>query len=360
MTAPKMTPEGGMGATPLLGAFAAILAIVEMVVNRMAIHALRDVLDRQTLMELSVWGTLARNVAAVCAVVALTAALLAYLGAPRYGGVHRRLSLAAFGGMFLPTVTLAMVLPPAMLPPDPHRLVLLCAASAHMLVFLIVLIAVLRPGPAGLRGGMALLALTNMVGFIALLVDAAPIIGETGLGRLVSFIFRRLSELGFLVVPIALALAIVPKPVRGRPRVALVLGVGTFAVAATLLVLMWLKLGTDFPLVLYGAQRVVLLVDVAPLFYVLPMGLTIALAAVALARGEPAMHQVGWGVLLLFAAGATPNTPGRLLYTVAAMALLSRASLALGEGLLNSRREENTERVRLSLEKLERSLDEAS
>src|SRR5690606_15947850 len=79
-----------------------------------------------------------RNLAAVAGVIAVLAWLIAFLRLPGYASIGLRLVVAAFAGIFLPSVVVAALFTPAMLR---RNLVVFGLAAANVLVALVAMSA---------------------------------------------------------------------------------------------------------------------------------------------------------------------------------------------------------------------------
>jgi len=336
-----MTPGGRIGdeewrdleAIPLLGLVAMAAALADLSVNGVAIRSLAETLSHPALLTLSRWGELPRNLAAIAGLVALPAALLGYLRTRRWANVQRRLIIAGFAGIFLPVVALATVLSPDVLPHDERtlKLVKVGVGAANVLAVLLGLVAVRRSAPVGLRIGVALATASCFFAFSSLAMGELRFVAATRIGLLAHIGLRQMGEVTYLMLPISVAISLVPRAPDLRSRLAL--GAGVASALAIAGVFAWgvVALRSDFAVVLYGAQRTDLLAEVAVWGYALPLAVGFGAGAAGLASTEAGRRQAGAGLLLLLAAGFAPRTPGGLLTMVLGMALLSRASIALGE-----------------------------
>jgi hypothetical protein len=322
--------------TPLLGMLAAFAALLDLAVNRVAIRTLGETLSHLELIELVRWGHLPRNLAAISGLVALTIALLSFLRTPMHAPVRRRLSIAGFAGIFLPTTALATLLPAER---TSLQIVLFAVGAANVLAVLLGLTAARRDAPWGIRAGVALVAISAFFAFASLVVTLLPPIAQTQAGLVAGAVLRRTGEVCFLIAPIAVAVSIGPRGRDRRSRVSLAAGVVTFLVAMSL---SWWGLNSlrgDFAVVLYGAERVELFLESAPFVYVVLLSTAVAVGVAGVTSGDSAHRQAGAGVLLLVAGGYAARSPGRLLMTVLAVALLARTCIVLGERVLLLREE---------------------
>ncbi|MBW2461598.1 MAG: hypothetical protein JRH11_08115, partial [Deltaproteobacteria bacterium] len=144
-------PSQILAASPILGVLAALAAIVDLLLNHGIVRSLTGILDHPTHLTLSNLGGLPRNLAAVAGFVALAAALTQFLSAPRKGRITRGMGLAGFGGIFLPIVAVATILPPEFLARRWTYLIVFAVGAGNVLTILISATGARRPGPLGLR-----------------------------------------------------------------------------------------------------------------------------------------------------------------------------------------------------------------
>ena len=328
--------------TPLLGMLAAVAALADLAINRVALRTLGGTLTHDELLVLSQWGHLPRNLAAIAGLVALTLALLAVLRTPMHAPVRRRLSIAGFAGIFLPTTALATLLPAER---TSDQIVLFAVGAANVLAVLLGLTAARRPAPWGIRAGTALISVSAFFAFVALLVSVVEPLAHTAFGLAANAVLRRIGEVCFLIAPIAIGASLsTRRPRTTRDKVALAVGIVTFLVAACVGWWGLDELASDFGIVLYGAARVELFLESAPFLYVVVLAAALGIGARAVVASDPALRQAGTGLLLLVAGGYAARSPGRLLMTVLAIALIARSCIVLGERLVLLRAEQRRAR----------------
>lgn len=325
---PSMPPpsDDELARAPLLAYLAAAAAIVDLVVNRWWIRSLDQESSRDLQFDLQLWGSLPRNLAAIAGVVALAAALITFVRLPGYAPIRRRLSLAAFAGIFLPTVTLATMLPREY---TSVQLVVFGIGAGNVLAILAALTSLRRPGPVGLRVALAIASVSSLTAMLALLFGLME--GYSEIVALGVLLLRRACEALWLAIPFVVAVSILPRIEEMRARERLALGGGAVAAmfAAAALTSAAIALREDFAIVLYGAFRVEWALDVWPLVYLVPIGVYAGVAATALLARSPATRQVGAALLLLLCAGQAPRAPGRLLAMVLGVTILARAAIAM-------------------------------
>ncbi len=346
-----------------MGVLAAAAAIVDLLLNHGVVPTLTGSVDHGGLLEVVRWGQLPKNLAAVAGFVALAASLAHFLSAPRQGRIARGLGLAGFGGIFLPIVAVATILPPEFLARRWAYLIVFAVGAGYVLTILTSTTAARRPGPGGLRIATMLLGGGCFLSFAAMALANVEVFVHTAIGHTVKVTFERAGELAWLLVPFSAATAIVPRPRTGtRAIVAIVAGgVSAGLVIAGGVIAKSLVHG-DFGIIVYGMVGGDLFVEGAPSVYILHLAVAIGVAVTALVTREGAHVQAGSALLLLASAGFAPRAPLRLLVMVLGACMLARASIVFGERLLAARQKEEEakqdEKERASLAELDRSLSD--
>lgn len=329
--------------TPLLGMLAAAAAVFDLGINRVAVRTLGGVLPHDQLIQLSRWGELPRNLAAICGLVALTIALVAFLRTNVHAPVRRRLSIAGFAGIFLPTTALATLLPAER---TSLQIVLFATGAANVLAVLLAVTAASRPAPRGIRVGMALVAASALLSFTALVVSLVEPLAHLESGLIAAHWMRNVGEVAYLLVPLAVAVTVFPRGRTLRSRVSIVVGV---LAAGTTAALMWWgysELHSDLTVIVYGATRLELLLEALPQAYVVPIAIGFGVGCAALTSDDATHRQAGAAVLLIIAAGYAAKSPGRLLMMVLGTALLARATLVLAARAMQRQPTTRPERTR--------------
>jgi hypothetical protein len=324
-----------LSSAPALALVAAVAALCELGLARVIWHGLTDVIDAPELLELRRWARFPRNLAAVAGLGTLLVGLAAFLRFPGHATIGRRLVVAAFSGVFVPTVVVAALVPAEMLR---RRLVIFGLAAANVLVTLFAMTAVrYRPEPAlriavGLAAATAFLTLT-VVGLGQLAQaegtweSAAALLNENANStEQVLLGMRHAGELAWLGVMIAAGVVAVWDRDENVLRARVLAAVGLTFVFAIAIIAFGQLAGHRFRFMLFGSFRLGLFVDDWPAVYALPLALALAGAVLALARRE--LRQLGAGVLLWLAAGFGPHTPIQLLYLVLGALLLTRTAQA--------------------------------
>lgn len=310
---------------PALALLAALAAVCDLVVNRVVLRGLADALGHGAAVDLARWGMLPRNLAAVAGLVALGFALVDFIRIRGHLPLRRRIVLAAFAGIFLPTALLATVLPEEK---TTTQVVLLATGAANVLAVLTGLTAVRFTSPPALRIGLAGAITAVFFAFAALVLAMLGTQLGWNTGYVIASAMRRVGEIAYLLTAVPVGLAVFAG--RGEPRGQLQLALGLGAAFALMVAMFWgrLELRAEFAVVLYGAQRVELFIDTFPLAYALPLALATGVGIAGLASASAAKRQAACGLLLVLAAGYSPKSPGPLLVMVLGLALLSRATMS--------------------------------
>lgn len=321
-------PSPLMAAVPPLAWMAGLAALADLVINRALIKLGHSSWSNEALFELDRWGSFARNLSVVAALVA-AAFCLGSLSSRRSAlPLTARVGVAAFGWVLIPIVTLMTFLPLAWTRP---QLVLVVAALAHATILLLVLSGLHWKSTPSMVAALILTLVASLSGL------ASMVVGMIG-GRTLwvhtdrlSNAFRWSGELAYLAVPLAIAftLAIPWGTVRGKAAlIASTLAAAAVAVAMAF----WLRtVGDDLPTMVYAAARLDLLPDAYTVLYAIPLGLGWAVTVAASMSKDPARQQVGAALLLLLSAGYAPRTPSALIVTVVGVALLARSAIALAK-----------------------------
>ena len=310
---------------PLLAGLAAIAALVDTLVSRLAAPTLASRAPLPVTRAVFATGDVAMNLAAITGLVALGGILIEVLRRGRFGSLFHRLTVAGFAGVFLPSVALSAALPRAHTTP---QLVIVTTGAAFVLAVLFGMSALPARSPLPLRVAVALVTLGAAASLLSMLLLYAPWMRQRGGGEVGAALLAHIAELTWLGTPVCAALALRPdlRSRRGRTALVLALGIGT----ALSLGFRMLRAVARSQLgdVLYYALRVQLLLDAAPLAYTIGVTLAVMLAVVALLARESWRRQLGAAVLLLVAAGVTPRMPGTLLMFVLGATMLGRLALA--------------------------------
>jgi len=323
---------------PPLALMAVVAGLFELSLTRIAWHGLPDVVDLELLRSVRDIGRFPRNLAAVCGLIALLFALLGFLRLPGFASIGRRLAVAAFSGIFVPSILVATALPYATLR---AKLVVFGLAAANVLVTLIGMTAARHRAPLPLRTATGLVAATAFLSLTVVglgqLVSADP--GSLGwVGALISsdpsrnqsalLLLRHLGEACWIGVLVGGTLTVLHGEPAGRDRRYVV---GGLFLAATVIgaIVFREEIGHRFRLMVFGAFRLGVFIDALPVLYGVPIGVGLGGGLVGLGSRRPAVRQLAGGLLLWLAAGYAPHTPIQLLYLVLSATLITRSSQAM-------------------------------
>lgn len=319
-------------AAPPLSTLAGLAGVADLVINAVVVRTLPGGMDRGARLATVQVGELARNIAAVAAVLALGFLLYDLLRARGWAPPTRRVVFAAFAGLFLPAALLALVLP---FPRVTTQIVFAGIASGTVLAVLLALTALRFPAGAVLRVGLGLLGLSTLLSFTAWTL--AAVAGAAGV--VVAGVARNVAELAHLAALPLVGLGVAAPP---APSLRSRLGRG-LGLAAGLAIIVAFEAGrrsagTGFPELLYGLTRWSLFLEEAPMVYGAVLGAAGGIAIAAWAGGGQATsRQGGLAVLLLLRAGLAPRTVAGVLALVLGTGLVTRAAIARGTRRLAAR-----------------------
>lgn len=319
--APTDDPRAvALRAAPPLALLATLAALVDLAVNRVAVRVASGEVEETVVLEWMRLGALPRNLTGVAGIFALVTAFSAFLRMPAFAPLYLRLPIAGFAGILLPTLTLALALPRERLTPI-VVLVGMFAASALVALF----------GAAGvgyrdrfLKAGLSLAVLTALQAMIVVTIASLRAVLGGGIGGPIAYVARHGGELTWLLVPLVLAPAALPR--SRRDLVAWGAGASVLALGVWLAIEGQAELPPHFATILYGAFRVAALPEEATVLYVLVAALGLAAAAAGMASSDPWRRQLGAGIALWIAGGYSARSPIQLLDTVLAIVLLARAA----------------------------------
>lgn len=315
-------------AVPPLAWMAGVAALVDLLVNRVLIKLGDGAWSRDALVELDRWGSFARNLSVVSALVAL-AFCLAALSSRRSGlPLSARVVIAGFGWLLVPMVASMTVLPRALTTVERVRVV---AALAHALTFLLILVGIhWRPARAT-SAALILVLVASLSGVASTIVT---LVGDRTYwehAERLSNAFRWSGELAYLAVPLALGFGVAISWSQARGKAALALSVLAAASLAAGMIVWQRAVGQDLPTLLYGALRLDLMPERYVVLYAIPLGIGWAVTVASVLSEDPARRQTGAALLALLSSGYAPQTPSTLLMTVLGVALLSRTGIAMAQ-----------------------------
>jgi len=303
-------------------------ALADLAINRVLLPLGIDVWSHDALVWLDNWGSFARNLSVVSALVALSFCLASLSSAKNGLPLSARAGIASFGWVLIPIITLMTFLPRAW---TRVELVLVVAGLAHALVLLLILAGIHWRSTRPTSAALVLMLVAAFSGIVSMILS---MVGERThwehTERLANA-FRWSGELAYLAVPIAIGFAVAIPWRKARGKAALVLS-GFVAASIAAGMLAWKHLvGRDLPDLLYGAVRLDFLPEDDFILYAIPLGVGGAVTVAAMLSKDPVRRQMGAALLLILSAGYAPRTPSTLLMTVLGVALLARAGLALAQ-----------------------------
>ena len=313
---------------PPLAGLAAAAGLAALLIDQVALPLLAKPLDHSVLLGLSRWGDFATNLAVIAGTIALAPALFAFVRRNAVVRPHRRILLAGFCGIFLPSVLAATVFERTRTSTEIVRF----AFASALLISSIVSFSAARATP--LRAGRALAACATVMPIAILLAEVWNLASQQRIDVWILHAFeftRALGELTYLAMLVLLVALLLPTERTLRTRIAHAIASLALVTVLAGLYLAEHALQRDYALVLYQAQRVSLLLDLWPRAYSAPIALVIAAAVAALVGGAPYQRQGAAAGMLLLASGYAPQTPARMLTLVLASVLLARAIVARAE-----------------------------
>ncbi|AKF10694.1 hypothetical protein [Sandaracinus amylolyticus] len=317
-------------AAPPLAILAALAAVVDLAINRVVVRAAAESVEAPVLLEWMRMGALPRNLAGIAGLYALVSALTTYLRMPGFAPLYVRLPVAGFAGILMPSLTIALMLPRERLTP---LIVLIGMFATNALISLF--------GSAGasyrdrvLKVALILAVATALQALVVVTIASLRAVLGGGIGGPIAYLCRHGGELTWLLVPLVLVPAALP---RGRDRRAMI----SWGAAALVLVIgiALAMAGQDalpphYSTVLYGAFRVAALPEEATILYVLVATVGFAAAFAGMTSDDPWKRQLGAGMALWIAGGYAARSPIQLLDAVLGIILLARAAQAADpEGL---------------------------
>ena len=317
-----------LAAAPPLAWMAGAAAFADLILNRVLILLGREAWSTDALVRLGTWGSFARNLSVVSALVAL-GFCLSSLSSPKSGlPFSARAGIASFGWLLVPIITLMTFLPAAWTRPE---LVILVAGLAHATILLLILAGMHWRSSRPVAAALVLTLVAALSGIFSMVVTQ---VGERMYweqSERLSNAFRWSGEIAYLAAPIAIGIAIsIPwRELRGKTAIALSTLAAGFVAAAMII---WKHaVGQDLPDLLYGALRLDFLPDRDFILYAIPLSVGAAVTVAAILSKDSICRQLGGALLLLLSAGYAPRTPSALLLTVLGVALLARVGIALAK-----------------------------
>jgi hypothetical protein len=305
---------------------AGFAALAELLVNRILIRLGHAQWSTSALGYMQNVGRFALNLSVLAALVALAFALGSLASRHSELPMSARASLAAFGWVLIPIVSLMTILPMAL---TRRELILVVAALSHAIILLFVVAGLHWRSLPAMVATMILALVASLSGLAAM---STAMLGErffwSQTERLANA-FHWSGELAYLAVPFAVAFVLRIPWGTARGKAAIGLSTLVAAVVAVAFALLSRAVGGDLSTLVYGALKVDLLPARYAVFYAVPLGMGWAVTAAAAFSSDSARRQLGAALLLWLSAGYAPRTPSALVLTVLGVALLARTSIAL-------------------------------
>ena len=297
-------------------------ALLDLLFNRLLLPTWGGELNRNDLLRLIHWGSLPRNLAALTGIVAIIVGLHQVLRSPRSGSLIGRVCVAVAGGAFVPTVLMAAVMPRAQLSVG---LVLVSLLAANWLVVFVAVFAVRRTPDVWLRTSLVGVGISAGASLMVIALVGIRGINDVVQHTQLALWTRHAGEVSWLLGGLA-PLGYVWKSSQCRRRHLLLWSLGMFGlVYATLAIGTRHLSDSELSTVIYGATRLVGLLDIAPHAYLVVLGAMVTVAVAAPLDRRPQYIQMGLGLLCWLAGGYAARAPARLLYAAAGAVLMARS-----------------------------------
>lgn len=327
--------------TPPLAIVAALAAVAEVGFNRFFVRGLSQGMEHAERLEWARWGALPRNLVAIAGVISLVFCLVTFLRTGATGALHRRVSLAGFTGIFVPSLVLATVMSPAR---TSLQIIVFAAGAANVLAVLMAASGARWASSVRIKSALTLVLLVSLFALTELGVFV--MFNMSPLGHQGARWLRLLTELAWLSIPLPFLLAFArpwfrgqsadfrggaatqtpaPTLLRYAPAAAFVF---TTVLTAFALETVHAALRGDYQTILYGAFRTHLFVENNPSLYLIPLSLMAGLGAGAATDRSPLIRQLGLGLILVLCAGISSRAPVRLVMMALGAALMARAALS--------------------------------
>jgi hypothetical protein len=310
---------------PPLTLVTALAAVVATGIKRLAIPALSGVANDELVFELAAHGRFFANLASIAGLFAMSVALFGFVRDAERAGLGRRLLVATFAGILLPTMALAVFFPKEQ---TSSEMVLFGVGAANVLAVAVTMNAARN---ARLFSARAVGVLCAGAALLAFPAQVVPVMARRQLEawQLEALeTLRDIGEMSYLMALLALTATVFPVARGTRDTLARLL---SFAV---LLPATWsffeaLSVSPRYAAELLRlSQGVDFFSEKLPVVYALPLALGISSALGSLAGSEPNRRQAGAGLLIWMAAGYAPCSPERLITFALAMTLIARALTA--------------------------------
>lgn len=332
MTSPTPEPVGSQDSLTLGSAFAPLVSLagiaavacwVDVLLGRGLMRVIGATVERETALVLEQASRYVQNVAALLCLfglVSVTRTTLRNVGVSF--GVLRRVAIGGLLGILMPTICIAVFLPE---PSTTVLLVLVGFTAGHGLVIAYGSSAFMEEAPVEQRVACAL-ALAMAV------ASLGELFAEYFMTESVSLQhdLRNVSELVFFALPVAVGLGVLVRGGAGLSRGNVLL---TAALGASVVGLLRVAASSDasMQVLLYGTLRLSALEAAPPIVYALLIGASLVAALLVASAKTPIDRRLGFGLLLVLAAGAGPRSPGTIASLVLGAALLGLVSTPSAE-----------------------------
>lgn len=321
---PPRAPDHPLSDAPHLAGLTAAGAMIALVVHGLLMPTMGATGDHELWLRVGRWGDFGQNLAAIGGVFALLTGVQGFVQHNHHLRPEKRWLLFLFSLIFVGTITAATF---GERNESSGDLVWMALGEANLLcVILSVSVLGLSPG-RGTRGLSIAAACMALFGLTARVMERLPLTLGGAATRLQGAL-EAAGEVGYLMLLVLSALWVVPRGQPRRARRARMLGMGALGMAMGVFAVGIAGPLNDYRLVLYHAQRVRLLLDLAPALYAVPISMAIGAAISGVAGADLVRRQAALGLLLLVTAGYAPRAPVGLLTLTLAICLLSRAALA--------------------------------
>lgn len=322
-----VTPDAAeLAVAPPLSGLCALAALCAMAINQVALPALPGGPKHALYLVLGQAGRFSANLAVIAGTIALVASAITALRTPAFMSLRRRMLAIVFLTLLLRAVVIATLFSRE----ETTRENVYLAVGAANVLCIFAGMAVIEAARSRLSRMLAWLAAAlPTISMLAVTLELMADLSFDPWKRRAHELLTAGGELTYLALLLTSALLLVPRELR-RPRAGFARAVGFAVLMASLLGLYQAQrtLQADYGILMYHAQRVGLMLDRWPLIYALPFGVGLGGALSAMIVGGARM-QAGTAMLLIFASGYAPQTPGRLLCMTLGFVLLSRAITSL-------------------------------
>jgi hypothetical protein len=321
-------PEDNLSRTPPLASLTAAAAVCSLLINRLLIPSLGKESEYELVFDLIRAGHFAANLTAVAGLFAILTVIFNLVRTPEQASVRRRLAIACFAGIFIPTIALATFFPREK---TSVHIVLLGIGAANVLIVIITMNAARLTKSSLARAvavGFATMALFTLASQVYHLLTIHQL---NAIHVKIVNVLKTVGEIGYVVALLSAAFFIFPRGTDLREQFARIATVVVFGASVFGFHIVQSALGSDFILLLYHAQRVSGLIDTLPFAYAFPISIGFAASIGALVAKDKSRFQAAIGVILLISAGFAPYSPERLLTQTLAAVLIARSIIALAK-----------------------------